>query len=111
MSMVEEHKLAELMSSATEQGVQVFIGKENPVEAIRDCSLLISRYGLPDETLGAVAVVGPTRMAYQRAISVISYISSLISLLVAELYGVSPQTEGQQAPSQKPGSSNAGGPR
>jgi heat-inducible transcriptional repressor len=87
MSMVEEHRLAELMSAGTETGVRVFIGRENRAEAIKDCSLLISGYGPPDEPLGAVAIVGPTRMAYQHAISVLSYISSLISVLVAELYG------------------------
>jgi heat-inducible transcriptional repressor len=75
------------MSAGTETGVQVFIGRENRAEAIKDCSLLISGYGPPDEPLGAVAIVGPTRMAYQHAISVLSYISSLISVLVAELYG------------------------
>ena len=91
MGMVEERRLAELMSAGTEQGLQVFIGKENQSEAIKDCSLIISHYGLPDEPLGAVAVVGPTRMAYQRAIPVLSYISSLISLLVAELYGSRPK--------------------
>ena len=90
MGMVEERRLAELMSAGTEGGVQVFIGQENRAEAIKDCSLLISAYGPPDEALGAVAVVGPTRMAYQRAISVLSYISSLISVLVAELYGTGP---------------------
>ncbi len=86
MSMVEEHRLAELMSADTEGGVKVFIGQENRAEAIKECSLLISSYGPPDEALGAVAVVGPTRMAYQRAISVLSYISSLISVMVADLY-------------------------
>jgi heat-inducible transcriptional repressor len=91
MNLAEERKLTEIMSAGTEAGVQVFIGRENRAEAIKDCSLLISGYGLPDETLGTVAVVGPTRMAYQRAISVLSYISSLISLLVAELYGASPE--------------------
>ena len=93
MGMVEERKLAELMSAGTEAGVQVFIGQENRSEAIKECSLIISGYGLPDEMLGAVAIVGPTRMAYQRAISVLSYISSLISVLVAELYGAAPETK------------------
>ena len=89
MNLVEDRKLAEIMSAGDEEGVQVFIGKENKAEAIKECSLLVSGYGLPDEMLGTVAVVGPTRMAYQRAMSVLSYISSLVSLLVAELYGSS----------------------
>jgi heat-inducible transcriptional repressor len=90
MNMVEERKLTELMSAGRNPYVQVFIGNENRAEAIKECSLLISSYGLPDEPLGAVAVVGPTRMAYHHAIPVLSYISSLISMLVAELYGAGP---------------------
>ena len=97
MGMVEEHRLTELMSASTEGGVRVYIGQENRAEAIKDCSLLISSYGPPEEALGAVAIVGPTRMAYQHAISVLSYISSLISMLVAELYGTAP--EGKQGTS------------
>ena len=90
MNMVEEHRLFEVMSAGTESGVQVFIGRENQNEAIKDCSLVISGYGLPDEPLGTVAIVGPTRMSYQRAVSALGYIASLISVLVAELYGSTP---------------------
>jgi len=90
MNMVEGHKLAELMGTSNDACVQIFIGHENQAEAIKECSLLISGYGLPDEMLGTMAVVGPTRMAYPHAISVLSYIASLISVLVADLYGASP---------------------
>jgi len=97
MNMVEERKLAELMSVGRDPCVQVFIGHENQAEAIKECSLLISSYGLPDEPLGAVAVVGPTRMAYHHVIPVLSYIASLISMLVTELYGASPPSMRQSA--------------
>jgi len=90
MNLVNERKLAELIHASQNPCVQVFIGRENQVEAIKECSLLISSYGPPDEPLGAIAVVGPTRMAYQHAISMLSYVASLMSVLVAELYGASP---------------------
>jgi len=67
--------------------VQVVIGKENRAEIIWDCSVVISRYGLPDEAVGTIGVVGPTRMPYNRTISAISYLSSVLSGLVGELYG------------------------
>ena len=67
--------------------VQVIIGKENKAEVIRDCSVVISRYGLPDEAIGVMGVVGPTRMPYARIISAVSYLSSVLSGLVGELYG------------------------
>jgi heat-inducible transcriptional repressor len=68
--------------------VQVVIGTENKAELAQDCSLVISRYGLPSEASGTIMVVGPTRMAYPRVISAVSYLSVLLSGMVAELYGV-----------------------
>jgi heat-inducible transcriptional repressor len=72
------------------QGVQVIIGKENKAEAIQNCSVVISQYGLPEEAIGTIGVVGPTRMPYARTISAVSYLSSVLSQLVAELYGKKP---------------------
>ena len=68
-------------------GVQVFIGKENEAEVIHNYSVVISRYGLPDEAVGSIAIVGPTRMPYARSIAAIDYLSSVLSALVAKLYG------------------------
>lgn len=71
-------------------GVQVIIGKENKAEAIQDCSVVISQYGLPEEAVGIMSVVGPTRMPYARTISTVGYLSSVLNRLVAELYGRKP---------------------
>ncbi len=70
--------------------VQVIIGKENRAETIQDCSVVISKYGLPEEAVGILSVVGPTRMPYGRTISAVGYLSSVLSQLVAELYGGKP---------------------
>jgi heat-inducible transcriptional repressor len=67
--------------------VQVIIGKENRAETIQECSVVINKYGLPEEAVGIISVVGPTRMPYARTISAVHYISSVLSRLVAELYG------------------------
>ncbi len=68
--------------------IQVVIGSENKAEVAQDCSLVISRYGPPKEASGMIVVVGPTRMAYPRVISSVSYLSALLSRLMGELYGV-----------------------
>jgi heat-inducible transcriptional repressor len=67
--------------------VQVIIGRENSTEAIHNCSVVISRYGLLEEAAGIIGVIGPTRMPYGRTISTVSYLSSVLGTLVAELYG------------------------
>lgn len=71
--------------------VQVIIGKENQAENIQKCSVVINKYGLPKEAAGVISVVGPTRMPYARTISAVHYISSVLSRLVAELYGRKPE--------------------
>jgi len=68
--------------------VQVVIGSENKSEVAQDCSLVIGQYGLPHEARGNIMVVGPTRMAYPRVISTVSYLSLVLSGLVGELYGI-----------------------
>ena len=75
-----------------EYGLKVIIGNENKDANVQDCSVIISHYGLPEEPLGSIAVVGPTRMDYYRNITVLNYVCSIISLMVAELYGISTDT-------------------
>ena len=70
--------------------VQVVIGKENRTEAIQNCSVVITRYGLPEEAEGVIGVIGPTRMPYARTISTVSYLAAVLSHLMAELYGIKP---------------------
>jgi len=67
--------------------VNVIIGQENPDQAFRELSLVFSGYGVPDRARGTIAVVGPTRMDYGRAISSVSYMSELLSNLVAGVCG------------------------
>jgi len=87
--LAEQKKLVDLMMphNLDGYGIRVIIGRENKDKAVHDCSLVVGRYGLPWAPLGSIAVVGPTRMEYKRTIAVLSYVSSLISLLVTELYG------------------------
>jgi len=89
MEMVDHRNLLRIISPQGLSGyeVRVIIGKENKAEAIQDYSIVISRYGIPDQAAGTIGIIGPTRMPYARTISSISYLSSLLSGLVAELYG------------------------
>ena len=72
--------------SETEQ-VQVVIGEESHDESLKDLSLVLSRYGIPQKARGAIGVIGPTRMDYRRAISTVNYMSQVLSYLVSGVYG------------------------
>ncbi len=69
------------------QKVTVYIGRENEAEVIHDCSVVISRYGTPDEAVGTIGVIGPTRMPYARTIPAVGYLSLVLSRMVSELFG------------------------
>ncbi len=99
VELVEQRRLVEVIvpDGLGSYGVQVVIGRENKAEVIQDYSVVISCYGLPDEAVGTISVVGPTRMPYARAISAISYMASMMSRLVAELYGRELHEASQQA--------------
>jgi len=71
----------------TNDRAQVIIGKENKTEAIHDYSVVIIQYGLPKEAIGTISVIGPTRMPYARTMATVDYVSSVLSVLVARLYG------------------------
>jgi heat-inducible transcriptional repressor len=67
-------------------GVQVLIGGEGTWEDLRDCSMVLARYGAPGLATGALGVIGPIRMAYGRTISTVRFVSGLLSDLVVELH-------------------------
>jgi heat-inducible transcriptional repressor len=89
MELVERHSLLRVIMPAKlhQQTVHVIIGKENKEVAMQHCSVVISQYGLPDEATGTIAVVGPTRMPYSRTIPTVYYLASVLSELMAGLYG------------------------
>jgi len=89
MELIEHGNLLKIIAPhwLAPSGVLVVIGSENEVEVIRDYSVVVSRYGIPQQATGTICAVGPTRMPYARAISSVGYLSSLLSGLMAELYG------------------------
>jgi heat-inducible transcriptional repressor len=66
--------------------VQVFIGEENPADALRRFGVVMATYGIDGEVTGILGVLGPTRMRYWRSISSVRYMARLMSDLMEELY-------------------------
>ncbi|MEN9245111.1 MAG: heat-inducible transcriptional repressor HrcA [Thermostichales cyanobacterium SRBZ-1_bins_19] len=61
----------------------VYIGTENPLEPMRHCTLITASYTQGSQPLGSVAVLGPTRMVYEQALSSVQatthYLSQTLS--------------------------------
>ena len=81
--MIEEkHQLVELLSRSIEaQGLTVVIGSENVSPELRSFSVVVSTFQDGGRT-GTVGVIGPTRMRYQRAISVVDGVSQAVNRLL-----------------------------
>lgn len=67
-------------------GVQVMIGGEGRWEELKDCTIILARYGVADQFSGTVGVIGPTRMAYGRNVAAVRYVADLMSGFVYEYY-------------------------
>ena len=58
-----------LANEAEETGIQVYIGNETPVQAMKDCSVVTATYELGDGMKGTVGIIGPKRMDYDKVIT------------------------------------------
>ena len=85
---IEDGSLVEAILGETPDGdvVRVIIGQENRGDMLWPLSIVVSRYGIPNEAMGAVGVLGPTRMEYSRTISGVRFVSSAMSDLVDSVY-------------------------
>jgi heat-inducible transcriptional repressor len=65
------------------EGVQIFIGSENLLFEHAGCSMIIAPYhDQRRQVVGALGVIGPTRMNYARIIPMVDYTSKLIGHLL-----------------------------
>jgi len=74
--------LARTTTNSNVGGLQVLIGGEGGWEELRQCSMVIARYGVPGLATGMLGVLGPMRMAYTRTIPTVRYVAGLLSDLV-----------------------------
>lgn len=66
------------MSSRAE-GLQIFIGSESGISPLDECSVVSAPYEANGQLLGTIAVIGPTRMAYERVIPIVDITAKLLS--------------------------------
>lgn len=73
-----------------EGSVQVVIGGEGRWTELRNWSIVLAQYGMADYAVGALGVLGPTRMRYGRVISTVRYVAGLMTGLMSDVFGVEP---------------------
>lgn len=71
-----------LRATLAGEGIQVIIGREHALEQMRGTAAVLTRYGSGDEVVGVLGVLGPTRLAYWRAVPMVRFMAGLLDLLV-----------------------------
>ena len=74
LSMLEEKRLlCDILHTQDGNGVIVTIGQENKHSEIQDCSVIQASFRIDGQTVGTLAVLGPTRMEYARTMAAIEF--------------------------------------
>ena len=68
-ALEEREMLITLFGKEFSEDVQVIIGSENHIESLKNCSIIRADFSLGDQG-GVIGIIGPTRMDYSQAISV-----------------------------------------
>jgi len=78
--------IAEFLELAEEgEGVRIFIGSENKLFSLSGSSLVVSPYMNADrKIIGAVGVIGPTRLNYGRIVPIVDYTAQIVGKLIAD---------------------------
>ena len=82
----EKAKLVRILSGCTGStipGVRIVIGRENPANEMQDCTFVVAPYHYRSRAVGALGVLGPMRMEYERAITTVDYVAHLCSRLLS----------------------------
>ena len=81
LSDIETGKMANKMIKALKKskGVQIFIGSNTNFFKNTNLSMILSNYKTKNGLTGAIGVIGPKRIDYQRIVPIVSYMSETIS--------------------------------
>ncbi len=97
--MVEEQRLHSLLNIIEEknilknilekqidkEGITILIGEEIDNEKVSGCSLVTSSYKIGNKPVGAVGVIGPTRMDYEKVVPLVDYTGKAVTGLLTKM--------------------------
>lgn len=78
-----DEKFDALLKDMKEGETKIFIGKENPIGGISNCSMMVSPYKLKSGEKGILALIGPKRMKYAKNKSLMEYVKKMLGASMA----------------------------
>ena len=86
LMLEEEELIKDILHAHMGDGLEVTIGQENEESRIKDCSIITATYHLDGELLGTIAVLGPTRMEYGKAMSLLEYMNTNLASVIRRFH-------------------------
>ena len=86
-TLEEKQKIVELLGAyldAKQEAVRVVIGLDEAMPSMRNLVLIGAPARVGGEVMGSLAVIGPTRIDYQHAMTAVSYIARLFDKVLNE---------------------------
>lgn len=74
-----------LEATEPSNGISIRIGNETPFD-VKDVSVITASFDTGPETKGSISVIGPTRMPYDKVVSLVEYISESIEKIIEDEY-------------------------
>lgn len=86
LELLEQNdQLLRLFGTPTD-GMQIRIGQENNLDAIKQCSVITTSYYLEGKPVGMIGILGPTRMEYGKVIAVLDYLAEGLSRMLTDQF-------------------------
>ena len=82
----KEELMKDVLHAHMGDGLEVTIGQENEDRHFQDSSIITATYHLDGELLGTIAVLGPTRMEYAKAMSLLAYMNSNLKEVIKRFH-------------------------
>ena len=86
LMLEEEELMKDILHAHMGDGLGVIIGQENEDSHLKDSSLITATYHLDGELLGTIAVLGPTRMEYAKAMSLLEYMNTNLTDVIKRFH-------------------------
>jgi heat-inducible transcriptional repressor len=67
------------------EGIEIIIGDENNFDWLKNCALVRAGYSIDSQNVGTIAIIGPTRLDYTHAVSVLEGVAQNIRQVIQAL--------------------------
>lgn len=84
MNLLEQRELLYTILNQNCQDIQITIGQENPHKEMQNCSIVLATYSVKERPIGSIGILGPTRMEYDKVISMVQFVANVLTNILSE---------------------------